>query len=464
MAMLEDYVVPSVKLKPNTSKEKEDEMFLQGSSDVLEGKSGKEIIKKTHNFSKISTLCFFSIIIFPTLIDFSINPVCSNAAGGSGTESDPYIIETCHEIQAIQDELDAYYVLGGDVDCSGTLYWNWGEGFLPIGSSMDPFDGQFDGQGYKITKLNINRPGLWGVGLFAYIGSGSTIKNLGLIHVNITGKNVTGGLLGGNHSGTVANSYSTGRVNCTMNTVGGLVGVNNGLVSHSYSVANVSSDSRCAGGLVGENRGTIIKSYAKGDVSNDSDDVGGLVGSNISGEILKCYATGNVSGNNATVGGLVGRNAYTRAFISDCYATGNVSAGSGAYVRAGGLVGLNGGTGWGDEAISNCYSTGNVSASAINNVGGLVGANSNSEQTINNSFWDVETSGQFTSDGGTGKKTVQMKTKSTFTDAGWDFHNTWDIDTFINNGYPFIQEDVIPSGSIIFPIRSRDGKTFIIKL
>jgi len=37
------------------------------------------------------------------------------------------------------------------------------------------------------------------------------------------------------------------------------------------------------------------------------------------------------------------------------------------------------------------------------------------------SFWDIETSGQSTSAGGTGKTTAQMQTMSTFTDAGWDF-------------------------------------------
>jgi len=37
------------------------------------------------------------------------------------------------------------------------------------------------------------------------------------------------------------------------------------------------------------------------------------------------------------------------------------------------------------------------------------------------SFWDTQTSGQVTSDGGTGKTTAEMQMESTFTDAGWDF-------------------------------------------
>jgi hypothetical protein len=56
-------------------------------------------------------------------------------------------------------------------------------------------------------------------------------------------------------------------------------------------------------------------------------------------------------------------------------------------------------------------------------VGGLVGVNDGSS-LIFSSFWDTETSGQPTSAGGTGKTTLQMKTLSTFTNAGWDFTDT----------------------------------------
>jgi hypothetical protein len=50
-----------------------------------------------------------------------------------------------------------------------------------------------------------------------------------------------------------------------------------------------------------------------------------------------------------------------------------------------------------------------------NHVGGLVG---DSSGTVSNSFWDTETSGQATSDGGTGKTTAEMK--SIATSSAWD--------------------------------------------
>ena len=45
---------------------------------------------------------------------------------------------------------------------------------------------------------------------------------------------------------------------------------------------------------------------------------------------------------------------------------------------------------------------------------------SNSNGTVSNSFWDTETSGQATSDGGTAKNTTEMQNITTFSVAGWN--------------------------------------------
>jgi hypothetical protein len=161
------------------------------------------------------------------------------------------------------------------------------------------------------------------------------------------------------------------------------------------------------GGLVGWNDGTITNCYSTGSVSGYWG-VGGLAGEN-DNTIANCYSTGNVSGN-LCVGGLVGENDNT---IANCYSTGSISGNWGV----GGLVGEN------DNTIANCYSTGSVSGNY--DVGGLVGYDEGGEVAA--SFWDIETSSQSTSAGGTPKTTAEMKTKSTFTNAGWDFGNIWDI-------------------------------------
>jgi len=163
----------------------------------------------------------------------------------------------------------------------------------------------------------------------------------------------------------------------------------------------------CVGALVGRNYyGTISACYATGPVSG-AWYVGGLVGQNPSGTITACYATGPVSGSSNCVGGLVGYN--SSGTISASYATGPVTGVS----MVGGLVGAN----YSYGAISASYATGAVTGSSYR--GGLVGYNSSG--TISACFWDTQTSGRTSSAGGTGKTTAQMKTKSTFTAAGWDF-------------------------------------------
>jgi len=70
-------------------------------------------------------------------------------------------------------------------------------------------------------------------------------------------------------------------------------------------------------------------------------------------------------------------------------------------------------------------------------VGGLVGYTI--VGTVNNSFWDTQTSGQSTSSGGTGKTTAEMKTQSTFLNAGWS-PSIWYMDpgADFNDGYPYL--------------------------
>jgi hypothetical protein len=76
------------------------------------------------------------------------------------------------------------------------------------------------------------------------------------------------------------------------------------------------------------------------------------------------------------------------------------------------------------------------------NVGGLVG--NNWWGKLIQSFWDIETSGQAWSAGGTGKTTAEMQMASTFLDAGWDFvdevesgtHEVWQMPE--SGGYPVL--------------------------
>jgi hypothetical protein len=357
---------------------------------------------------------------------------------GCGDITQNLEIRTWYNLNAVRDNLGGSYILMNDLDSTTPGYEelagpmaNGGRGWEPIsyegGDEISfHFKGTFDGQGYEIHDLFINRPDRYWVGLFGLVDEGGIIKNVGLVRATVTGEYEVGGLVGYN-VGTVSNSYFSGNVTGD-EYVGGLLGVNTGTVSNSYSTGSVTGDNG-VGGLVGRSReyggGTISSSYSTGRVTGNSS--GGLVGWNREGTVSNSHSTGTVTGD-AVVGGLVGFN--LAGTVSDSYSTSSVTGNS-----SGGLVGFNAGI------VSNSHSTGTVTGDAV--VGGLVGGNTgpvdNSYSTgsvigseyvgglvawndgiVSNSFWDNETSGQSTSAGGTGKPTEEMINFDTFDGVGWD--------------------------------------------
>jgi len=292
-------------------------------------------------------------------ICFFVLPAQAQYGGGTGGPSDPYLIDTAEQMNAIganANDWDKHFKLMADIDLSSFT----GADFNIIGSYVSwdspdnkPFSGVFDGSGHTISNFSYTSAAdVNNVGLFAYVsGENARIKDLGLIDPNV----------------------DAGAGDYVAALVGSLSG---GIINNCYAKSTgVSATGWGVGGLVGANWGTITN----------------------------CYSTGRVSGM-ADVGGLVGQNFNT---IIDCYSTASVS---GVY-SAGGLVGTN------YSIISSSYAAGDVYADQY--VGGLVG--SNDAGTVSASLWDTDTSGQSTSAAGTGKTTAEMQTKSTFTDIGWDF-------------------------------------------
>ncbi|MCK5460671.1 hypothetical protein KAI58_01685, partial [Candidatus Gracilibacteria bacterium] len=218
-------------------------------------------------------------------------------------------ISTCEKLQKIGNDaaypLDGKYILTQNIDCSATSGWNSGAGFDPIGDSANKFTGIFDGQGFEISDLYINRSAENYVGLFGYTYV-AEIKNVGVINIDISGGNYISGLVGYNYESPITNSYSTGSVSGSGSYVGGLVGYNrSSSIDDSYSTGSVSGSSRI-GSLIGNNRSsTITNSYSTGSVSGSGSYIGGLVGYGASSTIINSYSAGSVSGSDRT-GGLVG--------------------------------------------------------------------------------------------------------------------------------------------------------------
>jgi len=315
-------------------------------------------------------------------------------------------IRDWYDLNRVRDHLGGSFILMNDLDATTAGYEevasgaaNDKEGWQPIGGSEARFAGIFDGQGYEIRGLSINRPSESFVGLFGTVGKGGVVRNVG-VDAMVRGEWSVGGLSGANW-GTVSNCYSTGSVSGD-DYVGGLLGGNAGTVINSYSTASVIGRWD-VGGLLGANdlAGAVIDCYATGSVSGKWS-VGGLLGGNWGGRVSGCRSGGSVSGEDY-VGGLVGDN---QGDVTNAYATGSVTG----EWHVGGLVGFN------EGSISNTYSTGDVTGSIW--VGGLVG--NSREGVVIHSFWDTDSSGIGESDGGTGMGTTEMRTIATFTDAEWD--------------------------------------------
>jgi hypothetical protein len=338
-------------------------------------------------------------------------------SGGSGTQLYPYRIATAADWQTLMNtsgDWDKHFILMANLNLQGIT-------LSPVGNFNQRFTGVFDGKDHILYKANLNMPDSDYVGLFGYVSWNANIRSLGVEDVAITGRICVGGLVGWNE-GNLIDCYTIGSVNGIM-SVGGLVGDNSANLTDCYATCSVSGN-EFIGGLVGHSDEdcNLTACYATGPVKGSGYCIGGLVGLNHS-NLADCYATGPVDGN-GVVGGLAGSDGE-EGCITDCYSTGSVRG----IFYVGGLAGYNGE----HSSITNCYATGLVDGNEV--VGGLVAYNDEGG-SITACFWDVNTTSQNTSVGGTGKTTAEMKVISAFTSAGWDFIEIWDIRE--NQTYPFL--------------------------
>ena len=127
-------------------------------------------------------------------------------ADGSGTPGNPFQIATAQHLANLAtlvnaDDLnynsrDTHYKLTADINLAA---YTAGKGWTPIGHSADaPFLAQFDGNYRTITNLAINNPsdGYDATGLFGWVYSVASVKNLRITNATVVGKDHTGGLAG----------------------------------------------------------------------------------------------------------------------------------------------------------------------------------------------------------------------------------------------------------------------------
>ncbi len=339
---------------------------------------------------------------------YSFLVVSENTAGLTSTSkiilgSSSQLIRTWEDLQNM--ETNGEYILANDIifPRPGTHDFPT-EGFVPIGTSDEPFAGVLYGNRKKIVGLYINRPELDFVGIFSIIDiSGTVVQDLFIDNPIVSGNAVVGSLVGYLKKGeikniTVTHSSETARINGLGTLLsenfdsksprgyhGGIAGAvgKDGFIISSSNSTTVQGAKDHIGGLAGYNTGTI-SGFTTGKVEGNGF-VGGLVGYNDTDGIVRGYTTGVITAN-SRVGGLVGYNindvfGYTSAKISGKdYVGGLVGYNKGkieGYVTSqivgnsvlGGLTGHNA---LGSSAMG--FATGSVKGSK-NTAGGLVGKN-----------------------------------------------------------------------------------------
>ena len=219
---------------------------------------------------------------------------------GSGTETDPYQINTAEGLKWFRDKVNdaktkeetkICAVLTAAIDLNN-------EPWTPIGNFTEGnkiyYEGTFDGGGHTISGLNVTGK-FRCASLFGAV-KGGTIKNLTV-------------------AGNVSHNYSSTGLDCH---VGGIVGsALDAATIENCSVTGGSGD--FIGGIAGSNidNARIIDCYNVGTITGTIMETGGVTGFNM-GTISNCYNVGTIKmlHNSNAVGEIVGNNVGT---VKNCY-------------------------------------------------------------------------------------------------------------------------------------------------
>ena len=265
---------------------------------------------------------------------------------GVGTEETPFQINTTEQFMEFVEFVndvnskgeEVYFKQTSDINLKGASksFLKANTDWVPIGTKENPFTGNYDGMGFKITGLYVNdvyapEDTVFNAGgLFGYI-SGGTVMNAtveGTVIGNYSVGGVAGSLVNG---GSIINCHANVEITAD-GAAGGIVGTVMGgsAVKNCTSTGSVTGGGGIAGLVIGS--GSSVTNCSSSCTINGGG--GGVAGTVLDGASLSnCYATGDVIGG-GTSGGVVG-NVYS-AHVSNCYATGAVSGSR----EVGGVAGL----------------------------------------------------------------------------------------------------------------------------
>jgi hypothetical protein len=323
-----------------------------------------------------------------------------------GLPDTPYQVAEAAQLKWISEHpeyWDKHFIQTADINADAISSSFGSEGWSPIGYLngtylSKPFTGSFNGQGFAIDHLHLNRNSDY-VGMFGYVVN-AALANINMMNTNVVGEDMVGGLSGYIENSTIDSCHISGSVE----------GADHVGIVAGYAVS--STLSRC-----------ITTHSAKGD-----EYVGGILGKCFDTELNECNGNAAVEASRVC-GGLIGM--ASESTISNCYADSSVKG----MLYVGGLVSR-----LDETSVSKCYSQGNVTGSG--RVGGLIG-DKDDKSSVVNCFWDKQTSGQTASAGGNGKTSIEMKDLSTFANGNWVMKSEsddgiWNISVDVNDGYPVL--------------------------
>ena len=287
----------------------------------------------------------------------------STGLAGSGTEGDPYLIQSGEDLKYIADIINAlaakgssdlikgkYFKLTKSIDLGGNeliigAYSAWGDRRM--------FNGYLDGNNCTIRGIKNT------LSLFGCVEEG-WIKDLSLYgEINSKGTSI-GTLVGYLNKAELHNITNYATVNGAGNLAGIAGNMQQGSGKTSTKLVNYGNvtGTNCVGGVAGLLGYGLSDSVNWGTITGPQK-VGGVAAStNWAATVNNCINYGEVNGNWA-IGGIVGYDKEVAISISECINYGNVN---GKTTGNGGILGLSEPTA-GTVAISDCINNGDVTAS-----------------------------------------------------------------------------------------------------
>ncbi len=256
---------------------------------------------------------------------------------------------------------DVTVKLAANLDLTGETNW------IPIADTKDfkstYFSGTFDGCGYTISGLTMDRNTFFGSGLFGNVDG--TIKNL-TVKGDVKSNAACGGIAVHLEKGTIENCNFDGVIEGEFR-VGGIVGTmeNRATVRGCMVRGNVNARSNnsdtgycSAGGIAGEVLAncTVEECIARVTVSG-LNGTGGIAGYFASALMQNCLHEGDVSSSTEAVGGVAGIAAFglmTNGAVRNCYHY-NGKIKSGSQYLTGGVVGSLPGAVTSSVGVEHCY-------------------------------------------------------------------------------------------------------------